>query len=99
MQLLLGKGEGETENAILFTLLKSVWDGLKCAGGEEGLPGCKVIGVLAVIVGEFSLGGAGGGVVGSVGKNGDGSRASVGLIAREGGAEVREVVEEDGGGC
>lgn len=83
----------------LFTLLKSVWNDLECAGGEEGLPGCEVIGVLAVIVGEFSLGGAGSGVIRSVGKNGDGSRASTGLVAREGGAEVREVVEEDGGGC
>jgi hypothetical protein len=81
-----------------FTLLKSVWNDLECAGGEEGLPGCEVIGVVAVIVGEFSLGGAGSSVVGLVGKNGDGSRVPTWLVAREGGAEVREVVEEDGGG-
>ena len=82
----------------LFTLLKSVWNDLECAGGEEGLPGCEVIGVLTIIVGEFSLGGAGSGVVRSVGKNGNGSRVSTELVARESGAEVREVVEEDGGG-
>jgi hypothetical protein len=82
----------------LFTLLKGFWNDLECAGEEEGLPGREIIGVLAVIVGEFPPGGAGSGVVGSVGKDGNGSRASTRLVAREGGAEVREVVEEGGGG-
>lgn len=53
---------------------------------------CKAVG-LVVVVGEFPLGGAGSGVVGSVAERRRG-KAYARLVAGSGGAKVQEVVEE-----
>jgi hypothetical protein len=83
----------------LLTLLKSVWNELESAGGEEGLPGCEVVRLLAVVMGEFSLSGAGSGMVGLVAEGRWGmGRAYARLVAGRSGAKVREVVEEHVGG-
>lgn len=81
-------GGGEQRTPYLLILLESIWNGLESACRQEGLPDCKAVG-LVVVVGEFPLGGAGSGVVGSVAERRWG-KAYARLVAGRGGAKVRE---------